>query len=264
MQSALSRVNVTISLLNGFRLTDPVLNLSSDGIDLPELFVPASRTPGNEGRNTAENSPPTHKHFPESVPKAGSTPSLFSHLSVSSQIGIGSRSETPSPPILQKDKSPSLKSESTRPKPTALNWKATKLTDSGTVSTELTGGLFGSTTSLPRGIISGTPSPITYSGDNPDKKPVYSGLFASVPSAAAGNSVLEIAAAKPAFGDTSSTKPSGSLFGSPKPATSLFSFASIANAGPGSASGVTTSNTSTGASGLFAGIAPAKNDNSLG
>lgn len=262
MQSVPNRVSLTKYYLDRFRLIDLVLNLSSDEIDLAELFVPGSETPGKEGRNSSpKKSRSTQKRFPESVIKAGSTPNPFGHLWAPSQTGIGSGSGTSSPSALQKDGTPSSKPESTKPKPIVFSWEATKAPDSGTVNTKPAGGLFGSITGASRGNLFGTPSAIPLSGGNADTKPPYSGLFASMPNAAAGNSPW---GAQTAFQDTSSTKTSGSLFGNPKPATSINLFASAPNAGLGSPSSATTTTNPIGGSGSFAGITPAKNDNSLG
>ena len=241
----------------------PALDLSSYEIDLSESFVPEFGTRGNKGRNISEQPDPTQKYFPKSVPKAGSDPNIFSHLSEPSQMGIGSHSGTPSPSAPKKDGT-LLRPETRKPnpKPFAFNWGDAKAllgnpTDSGTVKTELTGGVFGLATGSSFGNISGKPSSLAPRGDAADTQPLSSGLSASLPSTAAGNSPLASAAAKSAFGDSSSTKPSDSLLENPKPVTSLFPEPRF-----GAPSGATRSHTSTGGPGLL-GIAPTKNDNNL-
>ncbi|KAH6721518.1 P-loop containing nucleoside triphosphate hydrolase protein [Leptodontidium sp. MPI-SDFR-AT-0119] len=84
---------------------------------LSERFVPGPRTLGDEGKNTPGKSPSAPTFFPDSVPKAGSTPNIFGHLSVPSQVGIGSRSEAPSLSNSQQDRTPSPKPKSKTPKP---------------------------------------------------------------------------------------------------------------------------------------------------
>ncbi|KAG4439223.1 hypothetical protein IFR05_005314 [Cadophora sp. M221] len=206
-----------------------VLNVSS------ELPVPSPRTSGDEGRSTPRKSPSAPKFFPDSVPKAETTPNIFGHLLVPSQASTGSRSEAPSP---------SPEPNSTRQKPPVFKWGAPNPTNSGTVSTEHNNGLF---------------------GISAETKPIYSGLFMSRPDAAARGSPVSIPAAKPvpAFGFPSSNASNGSIFGNTTPAPSLFGIAPTSNAGPGSISGARTSNASTGGFGGSTGMAPAKNDNPL-
>src|SRR3954463_4747800 len=60
------------SLLYKLKLRIPVPSFSSDESGISELLVPRPRTPGNDGSDTPGKQP-SHKGFPESVNKAGST-----------------------------------------------------------------------------------------------------------------------------------------------------------------------------------------------
>lgn len=261
LQKPPSRVSITRSCLHGFRLTDPVLNHSTDGIDRSELFVPSPRAPGNGVKSAPGQPSSIFNFFPQSVPKDATTPNIFGHLLVPSQIDNGTRSRTRSPSARQKDRTISPKSESTGPYPDLSDREGIKRMNLGNVSTERTSGLFGSATGSSTGNISGTPSSTPSSGDNAGTKPVYSGLFASKPSVTANNSPFSIVAAKPVFGDTSHTKPSSPFLGNRKDADPKFSFGTAPTTGFGSSSGVATSKTSTGS--LFGGITLAKNDDIL-
>ena len=232
---------------------------------MSELPVPGSQTPGKERRNIPEKPPSTPKHFPESLAKDGSFLNPFNHLLVPSQTGTPGPSNGKSPAsVPQNDRTPSPKPASTKPGSVVFSWEATKLADSGNAVPKPSFGLFGSTPGTSTGNAFGTPSPERPSGEKADTKPPYSGLFKTLPSTSTGDNPFAIALAtlaKSPLGGTNSPKPSGSLFGNTKSTTSLFG--TTPAQGLGSASAATAGTTMTGGSGLFAGIAPAKDDNSL-
>lgn len=214
--------------------------------------------------NTPAKSPSTPNRFPESVPKTGKLPNLFSHLSVPDQTetsgpssGIVSVSKTQKSP---KDRTPSPKPESTKAKSVVFSWEATKLADSGTSSTKPMGGLFGLPTTSPSGNGFGAPSPKSSSEANTNTKAPSGGLFSFKPSAATGSSLFANTAANSPFGGATSAQ--SPFIKSLGPSKTAVSQPASVPAGEGT-SETTSGRTSTEGSGLFAGIAPAKNDNSL-
>ncbi|KAE9380154.1 hypothetical protein N431DRAFT_323486 [Stipitochalara longipes BDJ] len=245
-------VYITDPLVNKLRLTNLDLNASSEIIDILESPLAASKAGEKSGINTPAKPPSTPKQFPESLPKSSVMPNPFSHLSVPSQtVTSGPSSGSPSPSTTRIDRTPSPKPESTKPNPIVFSWEAPKSGNSGTPTTKPSGGLFGLPTGPSVGGIFGALSPKLPGEANADTKPLSSGLFSSKPSLLASINSSATPATKSFFADLSSTKSSSSSFTSaPTPA-------------PGVASGVATGNTSTGGSGTFSGIAPAKNDNSL-
>jgi hypothetical protein len=271
----------------GLGLTGLVLNLPLDEIDVSELRVPQAS--GKDGKNTPGKSPSTPRNFLESTPKDGLTQNTSNHLSVPS------RTRTPSPsngkssvPVQQKDKTPSPKPTSTKPKPVVFSWEATKLSNPGAESTKPGAGLFGSTTDISSGSAFGEPSSKAPSGEKADRKP-SSGLFGSTSNTGLEKiHALGTSMSGSPFGKTSSTKPAtslsesaprpafgggfgGGLFGAPitntststKPHTSLFGSTPNPASRGGFSFGAAPSIPSPGSSGLFDGIASAKNDNSL-
>jgi len=236
-----------------------VPNLSSDETNLSKLPVSSPRTIGNKGMNTPEKSPSTQKRVSEPVPKAGNASDILSHLSVPSQTAPVSSSRTPSPSPLQKGRTPSPKPESMRPKSTLFGSETTKVMDSGTVGTDLTGGLFGSTLgSSSNSSITERPSRFF----NGDAKPQAGGIFS-------GTDPFGFSAAKAASGNPSSTVFGSNFgrnsFGNPEAATpgKLFGQAKVSGGLFGSTSDATTSNASFGSFGNSSGTAQTKKDNNL-
>ncbi|KAN0119549.1 P-loop containing nucleoside triphosphate hydrolase protein [Hyaloscypha variabilis] len=205
-----------------------VLEPSSNDIDPSESPPSAFKTPVKSGTNTPAKTLSTAKQSPTYVLKTGN----------------------PSISTTGDDKVPSPNPESMKPTPPVFNWQATKPADSGTASTKPSGGLFAPPTGSSSVNLFGMPSP----------KPPYVGLFSSKTSTTAGTGLFANLATKNTSGDTGSTIPSFS-FGTAK-STASSSALTPAPALEGT-SGDATSNTATGGSGLFAGIAPAKNVNSL-
>jgi len=245
---------------------DIVPNLSSDETDLSELSVSTTKTIRNEGMNTLEKSPSTHKRFSESVLKAGNASDILGHLSVPSQTGPVSSSRTPSPSPLQKGSTPSPKPESTKSKSTLINSEASKTIDSGTVGTNPTGGLFGSAFgSSSNSYITQRPSGFF----NGDAKPQAGGLFSSVTSAAGGTDPFGLSAAKAASGNSRTSIFGGNFdsnsFGNTEAVTpgKPFGQARVSGGGAfsfGSVSGAATSNPSVGGFGNSSGTSQTKKE----